>query len=102
MSTARQNRTVQIALDKGDPLMGASPLIGTKASIELEEQDGGIAHAEALHLALPDLFDAADFHEIPLLGACLHSPSPSHVEPLQRWYGEILQTTRCADYAAID
>src|SRR5712671_2905582 len=36
MSTTRQNRAVQIALDEGDPLMGAAPLIGTQASIKLE------------------------------------------------------------------
>jgi hypothetical protein len=66
MTTARQSRAVEIALDKGDPQMGAAPLIGTEAPIELEEQDGGIAHAEALHLAFPEVFNAANFHEIRL------------------------------------
>jgi hypothetical protein len=41
-------------------------LIATEAPIELEEQDSGIAHAEALHLAFPEAFNAADFHEIRL------------------------------------
>lgn len=102
MSAARQNRTVQMALDKGDPLMWAPPLIGTKLPVELEEQDCGIAHAETLHLAFPDVFDAADFHEIRLLGSRLHSPFPSDVEPLQRSHGKVLQTTRRGDDAAIE
>jgi hypothetical protein len=61
-----------------------------RASSGFSPQDGGIAHSETPHLAFPEVFYAADFHEIRLLGACLHSPSPSDVEPLQRWYREIL------------
>jgi hypothetical protein len=102
MSAARQYRTVQMALDKSDPLMWAPPLIGTKLPVELEEKDCGIAHAETLHLAFPDVFDGADFHEIRLLGSWLHSPFPSDVEPLQRSHGEVLQTTRRGDDAAIE
>jgi hypothetical protein len=93
MAAARQNRAVQIALDKGDSQVGATSLIGSQVTIELEEKDGSIAHVEALHLAFPNVFDVADFHEIQLLAVYLHSPSPSDVEPLQRLYGEILQAT---------
>ena len=102
MGAARQNRTVQMTFDEGDSLMWAPSLIGAELPVELQEQDCGIVHAKALHLAVPDVFDTADFHQIRLLGSWLHSPFPSDVEPLQWPHGELLQAARGVDHTAIE
>ena len=52
---AGQKSAFELTFRQRSALMRTVPLIGMELPIDLEEQDGRIARAEALHLAVPEL-----------------------------------------------
>src|ERR1700722_12452178 len=60
MRSAGYKSAIELTFRQRRPLMRTVPLIGVELAVDLEEQDGRIARAEALHLAVPKLVGTAN------------------------------------------
>src|ERR1700691_2752872 len=58
--SAGYKSAIELTFRQRRALMRTVPLIGVEPAVDLEEQDGRIARAEALHLAVPKLVGAAN------------------------------------------